>query len=508
RTGDLARSLPSGVLEFLGRMDQQVKVRGFRIELGEIEAALLALGRVRDGAVLVRDEGEGRRYLAAYVVPEEGRTPSRDELVEALRRGLPDYMVPSVFVLLDALPLTPNGKVDRRALARLAPVPEAPGEGSAPPSTPTEELLAGIFADVLGRERIGVHDDFFALGGHSLLATRVVSRVRERLGVELPLRKVFEAPSVASLARELKGLSGERTQALPLRSRPGSNDLPLSFAQERLWFLDRFEPGGSLYNIPTAVRLEGALDEPAFAAALGEIVRRHETLRTAFREIGGRPVQRILPWSPFELPIIDLGMLPEGEREEAWRRLVREEAARPFDLASGRMLRALLLRFGEREHVVALTFHHIASDGWSFGVFLRELQALYKAASTGRPSPLPGLPMRYADFAVCQREWLQGEVLESQLAWWRQALAGLPEALELPTDRPRPAVRAGRGASVVFFFPSELSAGLTAISRREGATLFMVLLAGFEALLCRLGGGEDMAVGSPIANRNRFETEP
>ncbi|HYO13481.1 MAG TPA: amino acid adenylation domain-containing protein, partial [Thermoanaerobaculia bacterium] len=505
RTGDLARRRVSGELDYLGRIDQQVKIRGFRIELGEIEAALAAQPGVREAVVLVRGEGEGRQ-LVAYLATEGA--PEALALRTALQASLPDYMVPAGFVFLDALPLTSNGKVDRRALERLAPEAIGVGEGFVAPRTLVEELLAGIWGEVLRRERVGVHDDFFALGGHSLLATQLASRVREVFGVEVALRRIFETPTVAGLARELEELGADRPQAAPFRRLPRPAELPLSFAQERLWFLDRFEPGSALYNIPGAVRIEGDLDVPAFAAAIGEIVRRHEALRTSFVEVEGRPVQRIRPWPPWAAPVIDLSGLPTGAREAEQQRHLREEARRAFDLASGRSLRVALLRLGGSEHVVALTFHHIAADGWSLGVFLRELPALYQAFRAGRPSPLPELPIQYADFAVWQRDWLQGDVLKGQLAWWRRTLAGLPAALDLPTDRPRPAVRTDHGGTLSFSLPPDVSAGLKAMALRERATTFMVLLAGFQALLCRLGGGEDVAAGSPVANRNRFETEP
>ncbi|HYO16870.1 MAG TPA: condensation domain-containing protein, partial [Thermoanaerobaculia bacterium] len=356
---------------------------------------------------------------------------------------------------------------------------------------------------------VGIPDDFFALGGHSLLATQLASRVREASWVELPLRRLFEAPTVAALARVVEELAGGgRTQAPPLRPVPRAGDLPLSFAQERLWFLDRFEPGGTLYNMPAAARLAGTLDVSAFAAALGEIVRRHEVLRTAYAEAGAVPVQRVLPWEPLALPVIDLAGLPDEAREGAARDLVKEEGARPFDLASGRVLRASLLKLGEGEFRVYLTFHHIAADGWSIGVFLRELSALYEAFAAGRPSPLPEPGVQYGDFAVWQREWLRGEALDGQISWWREALAGLPEVLDLPADRPRPAVRSSRGAHLPVAFDRETAAGIRALARREGATPFMVILASFQALLSRLSGQEDLAVGSPVANRNRMETEP
>ncbi len=382
-------------------------------------------------------------------------------------------------------------------------------DGYVAPRGPVEEALASLWAEVLEVERVGVHDSFFDLGGHSLLAAQVVSRVRETLGVSLPLRRMFELPTVAGLAGELASLGAVSAPALPpLLPVDRSGDLPPSFAQERLWFLDRLDPGSPLYNMPAAARLRGRLDVAALAAALGEILRRHEALRTVFVEEAGRPVQRVLPWRPFELPVADLSALPGAARTAALDRLSRQETRTPFDLTAAPLARALLLRAGEEDHTLVLTLHHIASDGWSLNVLLRELSALYGAAAAGRPSPLPELAVQYGDYAVWQRGWLRDEVLESQLAWWRTALAGLPPALDLAADRPRPAVRGLRGA----YLPARLTGGLAAAVRSraqaEGVTPFMLLLASFQALLSRFSGQEDVAVGSPVANRNRIETEP
>ncbi|HEX9940916.1 MAG TPA: condensation domain-containing protein, partial [Thermoanaerobaculia bacterium] len=428
-----------------------------------------------------------------------------------LKEKLPEYMVPSAMVVLEALPLTPNGKVDRRALARIEPDPTVVDGGYVAPRTPLEVRLTEIWCEVLGRERVGVQDDFFEMGGHSLLATQLISRLRQSFGVELPLRRLFEISTIEGLATELEqfGAGFRSSSERALRSTADAEDLrPLSFAQERLWFLDRFEPGSPLYNIPMAARLLGGLDVAALAAAAGEIVRRHQALRTIFAEIEGRPVQRTAPWAPFPLPVVDLSALLMEARNPTAKGLMREEVRIPFDLTSGLLIRGVLIRLGADEHAFVLSFHHIAGDGWSSEVFLREMSALYGAAILGQPSPLPELAMQYADFAVWQREWLRGEVLESQLAWWRSALAGLPPALDLPTDRPRPAVRSVRGACLPISLTGHLADSVRWAAQREGITPFMVLLAGFQALLSRVSGQEDLAVGSPVANRNRLETEP
>ncbi|HVF62094.1 MAG TPA: amino acid adenylation domain-containing protein, partial [Thermoanaerobaculia bacterium] len=509
RTGDLARWLPAGELEFLGRIDHQVKVRGFRIELGEIETALAAHPAVRDVVVLAREDQPGDKRLVAHVA-SGGAALDLADLRAHLARRLPDYMVPAAFVVLDALPLTPNGKVDRKALSAPA---AGPVERAAAPRTPAEELVAGIWADVLRRTDVGPEDDFFALGGHSLLATQVVSRVREVFGVELPLRKVFELPTVAGLAAELEARQRAASGPAPppIARRATDGPAPASFAQERLWFLEQLGEEGASYVVPVAYRLCGRLDRAALAAALAEIVRRHDALRTTFRaaeapSAPARVLQVVAPAVELPLPLVDLGALGAAPAEAELRRLAAE-GARGFDLARGPLLRAALFRRSADDHALLVALHHIASDGWSLGVLRRELAALYGAFAAGKPSPLPELPVQYADFAAWQREWLQGEPLAAQLAYWRQALAGAPAVLELPADRPRPAAQTFRGGTLPFQLGPEAAAALHAVARRHGATLFMTLLAGFQAVLARWSGVQDLVVGTPIANRNRAEVE-
>jgi amino acid adenylation domain-containing protein len=513
RTGDLVRQRKDGAVEFLGRLDSQVKIRGFRIERGEIEAVLLRHTAVREAVVVVRGD-----RLVAYVVlhPTDptDRSDPKSALSSWLREKLPDYMLPAVFVILEALPLTANGKVDRRAL----PAPESSGsadEGQVAPSDPVEELLAGIWAEVLGLERIGVQDDFFALGGHSLLATQVVSRIRGVLGNDLPLRTLFEAPTVAQLARAVRK-SREGRQAPPIvpvprPPEPIQPELPLSFAQQRLWLIDQLDPGTAAYNIPSAVRLSGDVAPAVLVRVFAEVVRRHEALRTTFARRDGGPVQIIaLPAVAavrLELPLIDVAGLPEAEREAEVKAIARQEAGRSFDLEHGPLLRLLLVRLGGRDHLLLLTLHHIVSDGWSTAILIREVADLYQAFSRGQASPLPELPIQYADFACWQRAWLQGEVLERQIAYWRDHLEGAPRVLALPTDLPRPAASTVRGAHQVLAVPADLDAALRSLSRREGVTLFMTLLAAFEIVLSHLAGQTDFIVGANIANRNRAEVE-
>ncbi|HKI02160.1 MAG TPA: amino acid adenylation domain-containing protein, partial [Thermoanaerobaculia bacterium] len=509
RTGDLARWRPDGRLDFLGRIDHQVKVRGFRVELGEIEAALMAHPAVREAVVLAPVGPGGSRRLVSYVVggPE---TPEPGTLRTHLAAKLPEHMVPSAFVLLAALPLTPNGKVDRKALPDPEELSEAGSPGAAP-RTPGEEILAGLWSEVLGVEQVGIFDDFFELGGHSLLATQLVSRIRRTFGREVPLAELFAAPTVAGLAAKLEApaaaVAGNEACPPPIVPVPRTAPPPLSYSQERLWFLDQVEPGSAALNIPSPVRLHGALDRHALETSLGEVVRRHESLRTVFRSAGGQPVQVIRPRLAMPLPVVDLLALPLAVREAEMQRLAAAEARRGFDLAEGPLLRTTLLRLGEADHALLLNVHHIVSDGWSMGVLIRELAPLYAAFAAGGPSPLPELPVQYADFSHWQRQWLRGEATAGQLAYWQEKLAGPLPVLDLPTDRPRPAVQTFRGGSLPLQLSREVTEGLKALSRRQGATLFMTLLAAFKLLLARLSGQDDVVVGSPIAGRDRAETE-
>ncbi len=495
RTGDLSCFRPDGRIEYLGRIDHQVKIRGLRIEPGEIEAALLGHPAVKEAVVVVREDRPGDRRLVAYLVPGDGALRIED-LRTSLRERLPEYMVPSAVVVLEALPLSANGKLDRRAL------PASEGGARAvrvPPRTEIEQALAGSWREVLGLEELGVEESFFELGGHSLLATRVVARIRNDLGLEVPVRALFEAPTIARLAQWISRQARD-VEAPPLRAAPHVRPAPLSFAQQRLWFLSQLDPSSAVYNLPVAVRLRGRLDTWALEQSLAAIVRRHEALRTTFQVVGSEPAQVVgEPWG-FALPQVDLRCL--GLRAEAETvRLTGEDAFRPFDLQQGPVLRALLLRLGEEEHRLVVTQHHIASDGWSLGIFIRELTALYQS------SPLQEMPVQYADFAVWQRRWLSGPALERELAFWREQLHGLPPGLELATDRPRPPVQTFRGASRSLSLGPDLTLDLQAFAREAESTLFMVLMAAFQALLARWSGQDDLAVGTPVAGRTRVELE-
>ena len=507
RSGDLARWSASAELVYLGRADQQVKIRGFRIELGEIEAALGEHAGVRAAVVLARLDAPDGRRLVAYVVPAEAASPPGAVSLRAfLRERLPEYMVPSAFVALPALPLTPNGKVDRAAL----PAPEvATPRDDAAPRGPVEEAVCSILAEVLRLPQVGVRASFFELGGHSLLATQVVSRLRATFGVECPLRALFEAPTAAELAARIEAAlrEGAGVDVPPIARASRGGPLLLSFAQERMWFLYRLAPQDVSYLVPGVLRLEGPLDREALARALDGVVQRHEVLRTRFAMVDGSPAAVVDDGFRLELPLVDLAARPEAEREPALAEAVTAEARRPIDLSAEVPIRVKLFALDASSHALLLVMHHIATDGWSVEVLQRELAALYEAFQAGQPSPLPALPVQYADYAAWQRRWLTGEVLERQISYWKAHLAGAPAALELPTDRPRPPMMSHRGARQPFELTPELHGALAALARREGATLFMVMMAAYEVLLYRYTGQRDVVVGTPIAGRTRAETE-
>jgi len=514
RTGDVVRRVEGGRLEYVGRADGQVKVRGQRIELGEVEAVLSAHAGVRDCVVVVRRDEKGvggEPILVAYVVPAKGHHSHGmvEELRRHLRESLPEYMIPAQFVALDELPHTSSGKIDRRRLPAPEDV-ESHGRGeSAAPRGPVEEMVARSWAEVLKLDRVGVHDNFFELGGHSLLATQVLSRIRSSFHLEVTLRDLFDAPTVAGLARRIEAQFRNGTgevSAPPLRRAARTGPLPLSFAQQRLWFLDQITPGSAAYNMPVAVRLRGPLDARALARSLSELVARHEALRTHFDSIEGVPVQVVGPPPEVRIEVEDLAIEDEAERDGEAARLALDEARRPFDLRRGPLWRARLLRLSEEEHVLLLTMHHIVCDGWSIGVLVRELGVLYEAFTRGEESPLSELPLQYADYSVWQREWLRGETLERQLAYWRERLAGAP-SLEIQTDYPRTAWQTFHGAEVSAQLPAESLGALHELSRREGVTLFMTLLAAWQALLSRYSGQHDVSVGVPVAGRRHEETE-
>ncbi|HJS23707.1 MAG TPA: amino acid adenylation domain-containing protein [Pyrinomonadaceae bacterium] len=505
RTGDLVRYRAGGELEYMGRADHQVKVRGYRIELGEIEAALSQHPSVRDVVVVTRDQQDGHKRLIAYFVAEQ--TVAVSELRSFLAERLPDFMVPSVFMALDALPLSPNGKVDRKALPEPDLTQAEQRTGYAAPKTPVEEILCGIWSSVLQVADIGVDDNFFARGGHSLLATRVVSKIRTAFAIELPLRTMFEAPTVAALASRIEQVIGAGSATRPIKRVNRDNPLPLSFAQQRLWFLDQLEPGRVDYNIPVAVRLTGSLNVGALEQTINAVVQRHEVLRTTFAVHDGQPVQSIHPYQWLPLPSVSLSDLTPRERETAVKMRVEEEAQTPFDLTVGPLMRARLLHVSENEHVLMVTMHHSVSDGWSLRILVKEVASLYEEFTSGSTSQLEELPIQYADYAAWQREWLQGAVIDEQLSYWKQQLDGAPPVLELPADRQRPPVQTHRGAVATFKLNANLTQSLRDLSRIEEVTLFMTLVAGWQTLLHRYSGQKDIVVGIPVAGRNQAELE-
>ncbi|MFE1197408.1 amino acid adenylation domain-containing protein [Streptomyces olivaceoviridis] len=502
RTGDLVRLSPEGELDFLGRIDQQVKLNGFRIELDEVAGVLREHPGVQDAAVVVGRVGDEDRLLAYAVAPDVRPL----ELREFAGGRLPHYMVPSV-VLIDRLPLTPNGKLDRAAL----PAPDRAslglGTGGSDTRTETERRLAEIAAELLGIDGVGADDDFFHLGGHSLLAGRLAARVRAEFGVELPISSIYEERTVAGMAAALDRRGDTAPPLPPVVPVPRDRPLPLSFPQERIWFLEQLSPGNLAYNAQATIRLRGPLDATALRDTLTEIVRRHEIFRTAFMTVDGVPVQEPRPPMPVQMPVVDLeDVLPE-EREARTEEVVRETIRKPFELTDPPLARWLLIRHAADDHTLVQVEHHFVHDGWSFGILLDEIRAIYPELAAGRPSPLPEPAVQYADFASWQRSWMRDEVLDRHLAYWKRHLEGAPHVLDLPTDRPRPRVPSFHGSALRVDLPVELSRALRQSSQQSGVTLFASMLSGFASLLSRYSGQNDLVIGTGAANRRIAETE-
>ncbi len=506
KTGDYGRLLKGGDLEHLGRRDQQVQIRGVRVELGEIENLLRAHEAVADAAVIDRDDMDGNKFLVVYLTLRNGT--GSEPLRQYLAERLPATMLPSAFVELDQLPRTLNGKIDRKALPALESIKAEEGNESGK-LTPIEEIVAGIWCEVLRLPAINRKGNFFNLGGHSLLVTQVLARVRDYLKIELPVRSLFESPTLEEFSQLIQehishGKQNELT-AITKVSRAG--ELPLSFSQQRMWFFEQLSRGTSAFNIALGVRLTGALKAAALEQTFNEIIRRHEGLRTIFPELNRQPAQVIQPPSRFMLPVVDLSTVADEEREPQAARLAREETVRGFDLGKGPLVRPTLLRMSDHEHIVICTMHHIIGDGQSFEVVIAEMSQIYSAFSQGQPSALPELSLQYVDYAAWQQQWLQGEELELRLAYWRKQLADAPQRLSLPLTRPRPKVQKFGGANQEVKLSPQLTAALSELSRREGLTLFMTMLSAFVLLLNQYTDDDDIVVGSVYANRERVEAE-
>lgn len=507
KTGDLVRFLSDGAIEYIGRADFQVKIRGFRVELGEIEALLHDVEGVKECAVIAHDLSATEKVIIAFVAGDYNLSEAdiRSELAEQL----PAYMVPAKIVVVDGIPKTPSGKLNKREL----PIPtdfsvETTSEFIAP-RTPTEEMLASVFAELLRLDQVGVHDNFFELGGHSLIATQLVSRIRDVLGVDVPLRHLFENPTVAHLAQviESQSIGGNGQDRPELVTAPDDIERPLSFAQQRMWFLDQLEPKNPQYNIPDAVKIKGDLDVAILTECLQKIVDRHEVLRTSFVTVEGKAQLSVLDSLVVTIPVIDISEMDENAREKRARELVLENAKTGFDLSVAPLFRLKLIKLKENEHIFASTMHHSISDGWSFGVLVREVGMLYDRLSRGDNTPLPPMDFQYSDFAYWQRTWLQGETLQKEIDYWKNQLGDGAEILELPTDRKRPSFQTTNGAHLEFSLSKELTTGINDLTARENVTLFMTLLAAFQTLLFRYTHQDAIAIGSPIANRNQTEIE-
>lgn len=510
KTGDLAKYSADGNLEFLGRSDHQVKIRGYRVELSEIEAVLGRFPFVRECAVTAREDVPGQKRLVGYIVAHPGQGITVDTLRQALLEKLPAYMVPSAFVFLETLPLTPSGKLNRLALP--GPDQDRPVLGSQyiPPANEAEEKIAAIWREVLNLKEVGTRDDFFGLGGHSLLVAQVISRIREVFEMELPASSLFDAPTVAELADGLaKGRWGhERFAAPPIKPTERNGNPPLSFAQRRLWFIDRLEPGSHAYNVPTAIQLQGSLNLDALQQSLDQIAFRHESLRTTICFADGNLSQVVAPDQQVKLALLDLRDMPVSTRQAQARKAVDDEAMRPFDLERGPLWRSVLLRLDQDENILLVVMHHIISDGWSLAVFYNELDLLYQAFSAGKPaSKLPPLAIQYADYAIWQQQVMQGKTLEQETQYWKEKLLGAPSSIELPLDHARDITPSSKPRQHSIIFPDALTGSILALSRNSGVTPFMTLITGLAITLHRWSNQSDLVIGTVVAGRNRREVE-
>lgn len=507
KTGDMARWLPQGIVEYAGRQDDQVKFHGHRVELNEVRIALNCHPLIRDSVIVIEKEANGSDVMVAHYAAE--RPIETRELRAFLLDRVIQETIPNFFAQVTEIPLTANGKINYQALPSLEEARQVPDRTVVAPRNQTEELLASIWSKVLGREDISVTDDFFRLGGHSLLAHQIISRTRATFQIDVPLRVLFEASTIEKLAAAVDRIERERSGlvAPPLLATGSSDGVPLSYSQQRLWFMERLGPQNTPYNIYPFFQLDGPLNVAALQQCVNEVVRRHASLRTTFKLAGSQPVQVVAPSLTVPMPVVDLRSLTGSERAAEIERLTQEEFQQPFDLTNGPLIRARLLRCADDQHLWQLAMHHIVFDAWSMSIFYREISALYEAFVTRTSSRLPDLTVQYTDYAVWQRQWLQGEVLETQVAYWREQLDGAPPLLDLLPNRPRPAVITDCGRHQNVMFSSGVSDSVTELSREQGCTLFMTLLAAFQTLLYYYTGKEDIVVGSDVANRNLPEIE-
>ncbi|MTJ47693.1 non-ribosomal peptide synthetase/type I polyketide synthase [Dolichospermum sp. UHCC 0259] len=508
KTNDKARYLADGNIEFLGRLDNQVKIRGFRIELGEIESLINQHPQIQESIVIVREDVPGDKRIVAYIVFQSAARISEGEIRDYLSQKLPNHFLPAAYMRLDFLPLTPNGKIDRKAL----PIPEyklLSSDNFTAPSTATEKIIATIWSQILGLERISIHDNFFALGGHSLLVVQVINAITQELSREISLRQFFQAATIAELAVIIDS-SSENTPIYKMSIVPGQinrNSAVLSFSQQRLWFLEQLEPGRADYHISSSYHCLGDLNISALQQALDTIIARHQVLRTTFTNEDGNPIQIINAARPGELQIFDLQNQPLSAQATEIQQLLSQEVQRPFNFSQDLMLRSCLLQISKTEYILLLVIHHIAADGWSMRILFQELSSLYTAFSQNLPSSLAELPIQYADFAQWQRQYLQGDVLESSINYWKKHLTGAPELLSLPTDRPRPPIQSFKGKAQSFFLPGQITQQLRLLGKEEKSTLFMIMLAAFNTLLSRYTNSQDIVVGTALGNRQHSETQ-
>lgn len=509
KTGDLASYLPDGNIKFLGRIDNQVKIRGFRIELGEIEVLLNQHPHLKAAKVISREDISGNQRLIAYIIPISQQNFSSeisDQIREYLKHYLPDYMIPAGFVVLESFPVTNNGKIDYRALPE--PNFATSQTNYVPPHTPTQQKLANIWSQILKIENIGIHNNFFELGGHSLLATQVISRIAKTFNIAIPLKLIFELPTISQLSQHIQTNQKNHNSGLPpIPTRQKKQHIPLSFAQQRLWFLSQLEPNNNAYNMPLALQIQGSLNITTLEKSIAAIIQRHQILHTNFISLDGEPIQIVKDDINFQLSMIDLQNLPEQQREIEAKKIINQTIKKPFNLAKDSLFCVQILRLNSELHLLLFNIHHIIFDGWSDQILQQELAALYQAFSTGNSSPLAPISIQYADFAFWQHQYFTGEILASQLVYWKQKLGGTLPVLELPTDHPRPQLQTYQGASHSLILSPELTARIKSICQQESVTLFMTLLAAFNVLLYRYSGQTDIIVGTPIAGRNHAEIE-